>query len=97
MSARDNNRNIHSMNEQVQFGRWQAQSSRASDVVIQLLLDKNKIEGENKPIDKEKQKSSRKSLESVRRINQVNEETKKSYDEHVAKTKQREKLFVIHC
>ena len=54
MSARDNNGNIHSMNEPVQFGRWQAQSSRSSDVVIQLLLNKKQDRRENKPIDKPK-------------------------------------------
>ena len=42
MSALDNNGNIHSMNEQVQFGRGQAQSSSASDMAIQFLLNKNR-------------------------------------------------------
>ena len=48
---------------------------------------------ENKPIDKERQKKEvEKSLESIRRFNQINEEIKKkSHDEYVAKTKQREK------
>ena len=84
--------------QQVQFGRRQAQSSSgqpqssSTNKVIQLLLNKNKIEVENKPIDKEKQKKEvEKSLESIRRFNQINEEIKKSHDEYVPKTKQREK------
>ena len=98
MSARDNNANNHSMSKRVQFGGGQAQyssgqpQSSLTDMAIQLLMNKNKIEFENKPKDKEKQKKEiEKSLESIRRFNQISEEIKKSYDEYVAKTKQREK------
>ena len=57
-----------------------------------MLLNQNKIEVENKPIDEEEQKrEAEKGIESIRRFNQINKEIKKSYDEKVAKTKQREK------
>ena len=116
MSARNNEGNIHSTSEQVQFGRGQVQSgseraqshgqvqfgsgqaqsssgqSSSTDEAIQMLLNKNKREVENKPIDKEEQKrEAEKSIESIRRFNQINEEIKKSYDEYAAKTKHREK------
>ena len=56
-----------------------------------MLLNKGKVKAENKPIDKERQKEEvEKTLESIRRFNQMNEELKKTYDEQVAKTKQRE-------
>ena len=83
MSERNKNENF----QQVLIGRGQFQSSNASDKALKLLSNKNMIEGINKPIDKDVEKS----LESIRRFNQINEEIKKSYDENVAKTKQREK------
>ena len=47
-----------------------------------MLLNKNKVREENKPIDEEKQKEEvKKALESIRRIYQTNEEIKESYDE----------------
>ena len=98
MNQQDYTGYIHSTSEQVQFGSGHAQSSSgqpqssASDEAIQMLLNKNKIEVEKKPIDKEEQKrGAEKGIESIRRFNQINEEIKKSYDEHAEKTKHREK------
>ena len=65
-----------------------------------MKTETKKTEGENKPIDKEKQKKEvEKSLQSNRRFNQINEDIKKSYDEHVAKTKQNngKRICVSHC
>ena len=81
---------------QVHFGSGQSQSSigqsSSTDEAIQMLLNKNKIEVENKQIDKEEQmREAEKGMESIRRFNQINEEIKKSYDEYAAKTKHREK------
>ena len=59
-----------------------------------------KTEGEIKPIDKEKQKKElEKSLQSIRRFNQIIEDIKKSYDEHVSKTKQNngKRICVSRC
>ena len=57
-----------------------------------MLLNKNTIEVENKPIDEEEQRrEAEKGRESIRRFNQINEDIKESYDEYAAKTKHREK------
>ena len=75
---------------QVQFGGGQAQSS-SNSMAVQMLKSKNKPREEIKPVDKERQKvESKKSLESIRRFNQINEEIKESHDKQVAKIKQRE-------
>ena len=50
-----------------------------------MLKNKNKIRGEIKLVDKKEQDP----LELIRRLNLINEDAKKSYDEYVAKTKQR--------
>ena len=74
-----------SANEQVQSGSGQAQSSSgqpqyrseqaqstSADRAIQMLLNKNKIKVENKPVDKEEQKrEAEKVTESIRRFNQM--------------------------
>ena len=61
-------------------------------MTIQILLNKNKTEVKNKPIDKGEQKrEAEKGLESIRNFNKINEEIKKSYGEQEAKTKHREK------
>ena len=82
----------------------QVQSS-ASSMAVQMLKNKNKQREEIKPVDrrssftdlrssfthKERQKLElEKSLESIRRFNQINEEIKETYDKHDAKLKQRE-------
>ena len=64
---------------QFESGRAQSSSgiSSSTDVAIQILLNKNMIEVENKPIDKEEQKrEAEKGIESIRRFNQINEEKK---------------------
>ena len=74
---------------QVQFGGGQTQSSDSS-TAIQMLKNENKPREEIKPEDKEEQKrEAEKSLEAIRRFNQVNEEVKELHDKQVAKTKQR--------
>ena len=56
-----------------------------------MLKNKNKPREEIKPVDKERQKVElEKSLESIRRFNQINEEIKESHDRQVTKLKQRE-------
>ena len=60
-------------------------------------LKKNKPGEEIKPVDKERQKvESEKSLESIRRFNQINEEIKVSHGKQVAKLKQVEYSFVSY-
>ena len=58
--------------------------SGSTSMAVQMLKNKNKVRGEIKLVDKEEDP-----LEPIRRFNQVNEETKKSYDEYAAKIKQR--------
>ena len=70
--------------EQVQFGSGQAQSSsgqlRSFVMAVQMLLNKDKVKVENKPIDKKEQKrGAEKGLESIRIVNQINGDIKKSY------------------
>ena len=103
MSYQRPNENVQSGNEQVQsgseraqsygqvqFGGGQAQSS-SNSMAVQMLKSKNKPREEIKPVDKEKQKVElKKSLESIRSFNQINEEIKESHDKQVAKIKQRE-------
>ena len=73
---------------QVQFGGGQTQSSDSS-TAIQMLKNKNKPREEIKPEDKEEQKrEAEKSLEAIRRFNQVNEEVNELHDKQVAKTKE---------
>ena len=76
----------------------QVQSS-ASSMAVQMLKNKNKpvdlrssfTDLRSSFIDKERQKIElEKSLESIRRFNQINEEIKETYDKHDAKLKQRE-------
>ena len=56
-----------------------------------MLKNKNKPRKEIKPVDKERQKVElEKSLESIRRFNQINKEIKDSHEKQVAKLKQRE-------
>ena len=56
-----------------------------------MLKNKNKPREQIKPVDKEKQKVElEKSLESIRRFKQINEEIKESFDKQDAKFKQRE-------
>ena len=93
MSYQGPNENVQSRNEQVQsgsarahshgqvhFGGGQAQSS-STNMAVQMLTNKNEPREEIKPVDKEK------TLESIRRFNQVNEEIKESHDKQVAKLK----------
>ena len=75
--------------ERAQSGSGLAQSSFTS-MAAKLLIYKNKPREENKPVDKERQKVElEKSLEPIRRFNQINEEIKESYDKQDAKLKQR--------
>ena len=56
-----------------------------------MLKNKNKPREEIKPVDKERQKVElEKSLESIRRFNQIKKEMKDSHEKQVAKLKQRE-------
>ena len=79
--------------------------SNASSMAVQMLKNKNKPRKEIKPVaprssftnlrssftDKERQKIElEKSLESIGRFNQINEEIKETYEKHDAKLKQRE-------
>ena len=79
MNVQENNRNILTGRGQVQ-SHGQAQShgqvqSSASSMAVQMLKNKNKPREEIKPVDKERQKVElEKSLESIRRFNQINEE-----------------------
>ena len=60
-------------------------------MAIQMLKNKDKSREEIKPLDKERQKlEMEKSLESIRRFNQINEERKVSHDKQVTKLKQQE-------
>ena len=60
-------------------------------MAVQMLKIKNKPQEEIKPVDKERQKVElEKSLKSIRRFNQINEETKESHDKQVTKLKQQE-------
>ena len=55
-------------------------------MAIQMLLNKNKRIVQNNPIVIEEQKKKVEDpLESIRNFNQINKETKKSYDEQEAK------------
>ena len=61
---------------QVPFGGRQAQSSFTS-TAVQMLKNQNKPREEIKPVDKERQKVElEKSLDTIRRFNQINEEMK---------------------
>ena len=76
-------------NGNILTGRGQAQShgedqSGSSSMAVQMLKNKNKLRGEVKLVDKEEDP-----LEPIRRVNQVSEDAKKSYDEYAAKIKQR--------
>ena len=76
---------------QVQFDGGQAQSSSTS-IVVQMLKNKNKPMEEIKPtVELEK------SLESIRRFNQINEEIKESHDKQVTKLNNEKKICVSHC
>ena len=60
-------------------------------MAVQMLKNKNKPREEIKLVDKERQKVElEKSLESIRRFNQINEEIKESHDKQVTKLKQQE-------
>ena len=95
MNVQENNGNILTGRGQVQ-SHGQAQfhgqvQSSASSMAVQMLKNKNKPREEIKPVDKERQKVElEKSLESIRRFNQINEEIKESHDKQVTKLKQRE-------
>ena len=88
---------VQSGSERAQFGSGQVQShgqvqSSASSMAVQMLKNKNKpVDLRSSFTDKERQKIElEKSLESIRRFNQINEEIKETYDKHDAKLKQRE-------
>ena len=95
MSVKENNGNILTGRGQVQSQSEQAQShgqapSSSTSMAVQMLKNKNKPREEIKTVDKERQKIElEKSLESIRRFNQINEEIKESHDKQVSKLKQR--------
>ena len=86
---------------QSQFGAGQAQSQSeqvqseqdkpyeiqcsSTSKAVQMFKNKNKVRGEIKLVDKTEEGP----LKSIRRFHLINEDAKKSYDEYVAKTKQR--------
>ena len=76
-----------SKSEQVQSEQDKPYEVQCSSTckAVQMLKNKNKVRGEIKLVDKEEEDP----LESIRRLNLINEDAKKSYDEYVAKTKQR--------
>ena len=81
---------VQSGSGNTQSGSRQTQSSSTS-MAVQMLKNENKPREEIKRVDKERQKVElEKSLESIRRFNQINEEIKESHDKQVAKLKQRE-------
>ena len=89
--AQSQNEQVQSQSEQVQFhghaqfGSGQVQSSACS-TAVQMLKNKNRPREEIKPVDKEKQKEEiEKSLEAIRRFNQIKEEIKESYDKQFTK------------
>ena len=96
MNVQENNGNILTGRGQVQSQSEQAQSygqapSSSTSMAVQMLKNKNKPREEIKPVDKERQKVElEKSLESIRRFNQINEEINESHDKQVTKLKQRE-------
>ena len=96
MNVKENNGNILTGSGQVQSQSEQAQShgqvqSSASSMAVQMFKNKNKPREDIKPVDKERQKVElEKSLESIRRFNQMNKEIKESHDKQVTKLKQRE-------
>ena len=103
MSYQGPNENVQSGNEQVQSGSERAQShgqfqfcggqaqSSSTSMAVQMLKNKNKPREEIRPVDMERQKVElEKSLEPIRRFNQINEEIKESHDKQVAQSKQRE-------
>ena len=101
---------VKSGSERAQFGSGQVQShgqaqshgqvqSSASSMAVQMLKNKTKpVDLRSSFTDKERQKIElEKSLESIRRFNQINEEIKETYDKHDAKLKQKKKICVSHC
>ena len=67
-------------------------------MATQILLNKNKVKEEGKPIGKEKRKEEvEKALESIRRFNQLNEQIKESYDKQVEKSKNEKMICVSQC
>ena len=96
MNVQENNGNILTGRGQVQSQSEQAQShgqapSSSTSMAIQMLKNKNKPREEIQPVDKERQKVEiEKSLEAIRRFNQINEEIKESHDKQVTKLKQQE-------
>ena len=96
MNVQENNGNILTGRGQVQSQSEQAQShgqapSSSTSMAVQIIKNKNKPREEIKPEDKERQKVElEKSLESIRRFNQINKEIKESHDKQVTKLKQRE-------
>ena len=98
MSVQENNGNILTGRGQVQF-LGQAQShgqapSYSTTMAVQMLKNKNKVRGEIKLVDKERQTVElEKSLESISRFNQINEEIKESHHKQVTKSKQREEYM----
>ena len=95
MNMQENNGNILTGRGQVQSQSEQAQShgqapSISTSMAVQMLKNKNKPREEIKPVNKERQKVEfEKSLETIRRFNQINEEIKESHDKQVTKVKQR--------
>ena len=95
MNVQENNGNILTGRGQVQSQSEQAQShgqnpSSSTSMAVQMLKN-NKPREEIKPVYKERQKVElEKSLESIRRFNQIIEEIKESRDKQVTKLKQRE-------
>ena len=62
-------------------------------MAVQMLKSKNKPREEIEPVDKERQKVElEKSLKSIRKFNQINEELKESHDKQVTKLKQQEDM-----
>ena len=95
-----NNSNLDVVSESnLEVGKLNLQvQSSSSDKTIQMLLNENKTEVKNKPIDKEEQKrEAEKGLETIRIFNQLNEEIRKSYDEQEAKNNIGKIICVIHC
>ena len=103
MNQQDYTGYIHCMSEQAQShgqvhsGSEKAQSSSTS-MAVQMLKNKNNRREEIKPVDEERHKVElEKSLESIRRFNQINEEIKESYDKQDAKLNKEKKMCVSHC
>ena len=95
----DKSKPIISTSISIWWGQAQSQSEQAqseqdkpyeiqcssTSKAVQLLKNKNKVRGEIKLVDKKEEDP----LESIRKFNLIKEDAQKSYDEFVAKTKQK--------